>query len=202
MGDIIPFKRRERQWTRPEDYGFPGGKPPGKPPSKRKRWTVAGYRPWALIVVLVSAWVLYDPALYEPPAFLSSDPETISGQFTRCGPGRGTNCVVDGDTIKLGERTIRLIGIDAPEVHPARCPAEAEKGEAATAELQRLLNQGPLSMVARIDDPTDKYGRELRALSRSDANGTQQSIAEQLVAGGFVRRYSSGSRQSWCGPTT
>ena len=64
-----------------------------------------------------------DPALVEPPAFLSTEPERISERFTRCGPGRGHACVVDGDTIKLGERKVRIIGIDAPEVHGA-CPEE------------------------------------------------------------------------------
>ena len=57
--------------------------------------------------------------LVDPPGFLSSEPEQISAHFTRCGPGRGNACVVDGDTFKLGKRKIRIIGIDAPETHPA-----------------------------------------------------------------------------------
>ena len=43
---------------------------------------------------------------------------------------------------------------------------EAVKAEAATAELQRLLNHGPFEMVGRIDDMKDRYGRDLRALRR------------------------------------
>ena len=73
-------------------------------------------------------------------------------------------CVIDGDTFKLGERKVRIIGIDAPETHPARCAEEARLGEAATAKLQQLLNQGPFEMVAPIyRDMHDRYGRDLRA---------------------------------------
>lgn len=201
MGDIIRF-RRKRRWTRPEDYGHrrSGGapKPPpdGRPPRAARLLT--GLRPWALLVALVTLWVLYDPLLYEPPTFLSAEPERIAGRFTRCGTGRGAYCVVDGDTIKLRKRKIRLIGIDAPETHPPRCAAEAAAGEAATAELQRLLNQGPVIVASRIDRPTDRHGRELRALLRLRADGSTQSIAAAMIESGTVRPYLGGLRHSWC----
>ena len=161
------------------------------------RW-FSGWRPWILLTLLVSLFVLYDPMLIEPPAFLSTEPEKIKGNFTRCGPGRGTNCVVDGDTFKLGDRSIRLVSIDAPETHPARCEAEAKKGEAATAQLQSLLNQGPFVMTGRIDDPTDKYGRELRSATRTHPDGTTQSIARDMLESGTVRSYVGGLRRGWC----
>lgn len=200
MGDIIPF-RRKRRWTRPEDYGHrPSGGGSGGPPGRRPRGSrlLVGLRPWALLVALIALWVFYDPMLYEPPAFLAGKPEHIVGQFTRCGRGRGTFCVVDGDTFKLGERKIRLIGVDAPETHPARCPAEARMGEAATAELQRLLNEGPFTIIGRIDRPVDRHGRELRAVTRARPDGSTQSIAEALRARELVRRYRGGMRKSWC----
>ena len=89
-----------------------------------------------------------DPALVDPPALLSSEPERVSETFSRCGIGRAHACVIDGDTFKLGKRKVRIIGIDAPETHPARCPQEARLGEQATARLRELLNQGPFEMVA------------------------------------------------------
>jgi micrococcal nuclease len=197
MGEIIQF-RRKRRWTRPEDYGHDPGKgsKPPKPP-RRSRW-LSGWRPWILLTTLVTLFVLYDPALVEPPAFLSTEPEKVEGSFTRCGPGRGTFCVVDGDTFKLGDRSIRIIGIDAPEMHPPRCDAEAKKGEAATAELHRLLNQGAFTMTGRIDEPQDKYGRDLRALARKRPDGTTQSIAADMLDSGTVRRYIGGLRNEWC----
>lgn len=64
--------------------------------------------------------------------------------------------MIDGDTFKLGDRKIRIIGIDAPETHPPRCAAEAAMGEAATARLQALLNEGPFDMVGSRADLTDR----------------------------------------------
>ena len=154
-------------------------------------------RPVALFAVLAGLWPTLDPALVEAPYFLTADPERIDARFTRCGPGRGPACVVDGDTFKLGQRKIRIVGIDAPETHRANCPEEARLGEAATAELMRLLNQGPFAMTGRIDDLQDRYGRDLRVVTRERANGTTQSIAGDMRSSGLARRY-LGSKASWC----
>jgi endonuclease YncB( thermonuclease family) len=167
-------------------------------------------RPFILGAILLTIWPAMDPALVEPPGFLSTDPERVARvgcssvsqtdcalRFTRCGPGRGHACVIDGDTFKLGQRKIRIIGIDTPEVD-AQCPAEAAKAEASTAELQRLLNQGPFRMTGRIGDQKDRYGRDLRALTRIRPDGTEQSIAEDMRASGLARRYLGGFRGGWC----
>ena len=200
MGDLVPFKRRRKRWTRPEDYGqvLPARRWQGLTRWQSFRRGLIAWRPWLLLAVLLGLWFTLDPALVEPPAFLSSDPETISSSFIRCGLGRGANCVVDGDTLKLGERKIRIIGVDAPETHPSRCAEEARLGEAATAELQRLLNQGPFTMTGRIDDLQDFYGRDLRAITRLRPDGPTQSIAQDLMASGTVRRYLGGLRGGWC----
>ena len=105
--------------------------------------------------------------------------------------------MIDGDTIKLGTRKIRIIGIDTAEVD-ACCPEEAAMAEAATAELQRLLNQGPFEMVGRIGDQQDRYGRDLRAIRRVRPDGTEQSIAEDMRASGLARRYLGGFKSGWC----
>ena len=150
-----------------------------------------------LFAFLASLCPALDPALIEPPAFLMTSPERIDARFTRCGRGRGAACVVDGDTFKLGQRKIRIVGIDAPETHPALCPEEARLGEASTAELMRLLNQGPFAMAGRIDDSQDRYGRDLRVVTRKRPDGTTQSIAEDMRASGLARRY-LGRKSSWC----
>ena len=105
--------------------------------------------------------------------------------------------MVDGDTFKLGQRKIRIVGIDAPETHSAKCPDEARLGEAATAELMRLLNQGPFDMAGRIDDMSDRYGRDLRVVTRTQSDGTTQSIAEDMRASGLAHRY-LGRKSNWC----
>jgi len=154
-------------------------------------------RPFILGAILLSLWPLADPALVEPPRFLSTDPEQVNEHFTRCGLGRGHACVIDGDTFKLGTRKIRIIGIDTAEVD-ARCPEEAVLAEKATVELQRLLNQGRFRMTGRIGGQKDQYGRDLRALTRIRPDGTEQSIAEDMRASGLARRYLGGFRSGWC----
>ena len=164
----------------------------------RNTWRWLGVlRPFILLAILASAWIGMDPALVEPPAFLSTGPETVEATFTRCGPGRGHACVVDGDTLKLGQRRIRIIGIDAPETHPARCAEEARLGEAATARLQALLNQGAFTMTAPVYGSRDRYGRDLRSVSRVRPDGSTQSIAAEMRESGLAHRY-AGFKASWC----
>lgn len=155
-------------------------------------------RPALLLIALVTIYFVGgDPALTEAPAFLQSEAEDVNRTFTRCGPGRGAGCVVDGDTFKIGARAIRVVGIDAPETK-ARCPAEAAQAERATAELQHWLNRGPFSMTGRIDDPVDRYGRNLRSVKRPRPDGTVDDLAQAMIASGTVRRYWGGFRDGWC----
>jgi endonuclease YncB( thermonuclease family) len=206
VGKILPFRRR-RRWTRSRDYGAPPPKTRFWPEDdKITLWGVGretaewlgNLRPFILGGILISIWPAADPALMEPPSFLSSDAERVNEQFTRCGLGRGHACVIDGDTFKLGERKVRIVGIDAPETHPARCAEEARLGEAATVELQRLLNQGAFEMTGRSFNDKDRYGRDLRVIRRIKSDGTEQSIAEDMRESGLARRYLGGFKGGWC----
>jgi len=198
MGKVLKFRRK--RWTRANDYARHGS---------RHGFTVRGFlrdlwywlkwiRPFVLAGILGVTWVHQDPLLMEPPAFLSTDPEPITTHFTRCGPGRGYACVIDGDTFKLGDRKIRMIGIDAPETHPARCPEEARLGELATGKLQTLLNAGPIELVAPSYGEKDSYGRDLRVVRLMNANGSTTSIAGEMRDSGLARRYAGGFKRSWC----
>ena len=53
-------------------------------------------------------------------------------------------------------------------------------------------------MIGRIGGARDYYGRDLRALSRTLPDGSVQSIAEDMLASGQVRRYLGGLRGGWC----
>ena len=216
MARLLPFRRR--RWTRSRDSGAEEGRLRSldefREPAFKGRWpedrvTARGVaretvqwlgklRPFILGGILLSIWPAVDPALVEPPSFLSTDPEPVSETFSRCGPGRSHACVIDGDTFKLGERRIRIIGIDAPETHPSRCPEEARLGEQATVMLQGLLNQGPFEMVGRIYGDKDRYGRDLRAIERKRPDGRMQSVAEDMRAAGLARRYLGGFKTGWC----
>lgn len=149
-----------------------------------------------LLAVLVCLWVAYDPALVDPPSLLSSEPEPVDERFSRCGPGRGHACVIDGDTFKLGSRKVRIIAIDAPEIH-GQCAEEVRLAEAATGKLQALLNEGPFEMVAPIVGDHDQYGRDLRTVRRKRADGSMQSIADDMRSSGLAHRY-AGFKTGWC----
>lgn len=198
MGDIIPFRRPKRSSEGEEDYGkvLPTSRWRGSKPGRRSRWSA--WKPWLwLVLLLTSWWLLNNYVLKEPP--LKGKPQQVALEFHRCGTGRGPNCVVDGDTFIMGQRHIRITGIDAPEIGTkARCPKEAALAEVAANELLRLLRQGPFTMQSAQDGLRDDYGRELMSVTRVGANGAVQDIAKDLIATKAVRRYDNGARGTWC----
>jgi micrococcal nuclease len=164
---------------------------------RRSRFFVA-LRPFVFAAILIAIWIGMDPSLVEPPSLLSTEPERVAQTFTRCGRGRGFACVVDGDTFRLGERRVRIIGIDAPETRNASCPEEARLGDQATIKLQTLLNAGAFEMVAPLYGQKDRYGRDLRVIRRTLLDGSTQSIADEMRESGFAHRYMGGFKAGWC----
>ena len=163
----------------------------------RRLWNALRW--WLGAALVVGAmWYFVGQQRIAPERIPAGPQEVINPPFTRCGRGRAVNCVIDGDTIMLGQRTIRVIGIDAPEIHPPRCPNEAQKGEAAAQQLLALVNQGPLTLAGPVPPVRDEYGRELKHLLRAKADGTVQSLADDMVASGLARPYLHGSRDPWC----
>ena len=61
-----------------------------------------------------------------------------------------------------------------------------------------LFKLSAFTMTGRIDGTKDRYGRDLRALSRILPDGSTQSIAAEMMASGTVRRYLGGLRGGWC----
>lgn len=152
----------------------------------------------AMLIAAMGLIAQYWPGRVAPATMPTGPAEVIAGPFVRCGKGRAAGCVPDGDTLIIGTRKIRIIGIDAPELHPSRCPAEAEKGEAAAQSLLALVNQGPFTLAGPTPVVRDEYGRELRHLLRARPDGSVQSIADDLVTTRTVRPYLHGSRDPWC----
>ncbi|MCX5497304.1 thermonuclease family protein [Kaistia dalseonensis] len=98
--------------------------------------------------------------------------------------------VVDGDTVRLGAERIRLIGLDAPELH-GKCREEKRLAERARDRLTALLATDDVEIIrsARLD----KYRRTL-AIVRADG----VDVARVLIAEGLARPYHGERRQSWC----
>lgn len=111
--------------------------------------------------------------------------------FTLCTSAVDKTCVIDGDTFRLDGRKIRIADIDTPETHPSRCAEEEALGLRATYRLAELLSVGPFELQSGFHD-RDKYGRELRIVSRDG-----QSLGRTLVLEGLARPW-EGRRRPWC----
>lgn len=103
--------------------------------------------------------------------------------------------VVEGDTVQQGEDRWRLVGLDAPEIHHARCPAEREAGVLAAARLVALIRAGGATL-----DPVagkrkrDKYGRRLGRLMIGGEDWAAIAIRE----GHAVAWDGKGKRHDFC----
>ena len=164
----------------------PHRRPPSFKPQRRDIRQLLWLAP-----LLLLAGALLDPSLIQPVGPLGAT-EEVAATFSPCGPGRGSACVIDGDTFKLGDRKIRITGIDAPELAEPRCPAEAALARRAADRLLVLLNQGPFVMVAHRLQRQDRNGRDLMVIRRDG-----KSIGGQLMDEGLAHRY-IGSKRSWC----
>ena len=109
--------------------------------------------------------------------------------------------ILDGDTIRARievwpghtvETSIRLAGIDTPEMHGA-CPDEKKQAEEAKNVVTRLLPEGAIATVRQVS--ADKYfGRVVAQVSTKD----NLNIADQLLKMGLAHRYDGKKKQSWC----
>jgi len=145
-----------------------------------------------LIALLAFFGALLDPSILPPVGPLATRPERIEARFTLCGQGHSMACVVDGDTIRLGHRRVRIVGIDAPEVKGAKCVAERALGERAANRLLFLVNQGGFDLVGHRFHNRDSHGRDLRIARRGG-----RSLGGTLIEEGLARRY-LGAKLDWC----
>lgn len=151
---------------------------------------------WKLVIA-VSAGAAALGTAYGVGAFNPSTPVAagespgVRASFSICHTGGGTNCVVDGDTIWLQGKKIRIADIDTPETHDPGCPSEKELGDRAALRLQALLGAGTITLKS-IDRDEDRYGRKLRRVLVDGKN-----VGDTLVQEGLARPY-AGGRRSWC----
>ena len=148
---------------------------------------------------LLAAWIVWsDPQMRDDIGIPMEAGVAVEQRFALCEErGYSSHCVVDGDTFRIGDRRIRIEGIDAPE-RQGRCPAETELARRATTDLQEWLNRGRFAMLAQDDVPRDVYGRELQAPWREDADGARHDLGEHMIAIGSADIYRRGDRTDWC----
>ena len=111
--------------------------------------------------------------------------------------------VSDGDTIVFKasflpaplkpELALRVFGVDTPEKgFRAKCPSEAQRGEAASAFTKQAVSNAKVHQVYLMD--WDKFGG--RVLGDLLLDG--QSLRQMLIANGYAREYFGEAKQSWC----
>lgn len=95
--------------------------------------------------------------------------------------------VYDGDTITVDidlgfsiwikDKSLRLYGLDAPEVRGST----RERGLAVRDWLRAKISQGRAIVIESIKDEPDKYGRYLAVLYVDGVNINQQMLDERLA---------------------
>jgi len=156
------------------------------------------------VLVFTASFVWLFPALHERGGSLK---DTIDDVLDVSVPWPGGIQVVDGDTVRSGGRTYRLVGFNTPEAgRLAHCREERALASKAKDRLRELVGAGEvaLSRVACACPPgtegTDacNFGR---LCGRLRADG--RDVGQILIAEGLAERYacwgsSCPRRKDWC----
>ena len=117
-----------------------------------------------------------------------------------------SECVTDGDTIRIKYKSHRIADLDTPETKKSNGCSTPQKD----AEMKALGNKAKDTVVAMLsnaksivvtvyidpltkDPVNDKYGR---ILSKISVDG--KDVASQLIAQGLGRHYDGGTKTKWC----
>jgi endonuclease YncB( thermonuclease family) len=116
--------------------------------------------------------------------------------------------VIDGDTVSVHGKTIRLVGFDAPELgRKAHCGLERMLAARAASRLRQLVRTGgnldlklsPCSCRPGTEGTMAcNYGRACGVLTVEDEDVGDILMAENLAHSLVCGRYSCPSRAPWC----
>lgn len=147
----------------------------------------------SVVGVGVVGSVVASPGTYNTPA---SPPTVAPVVVSETPPSPATgpsgvvvSRVVDADTFKVGDTTIRVLGVQAPEAGTAA-------GDQATAWATHILDGQTVRLEADPSQPgTDRYGRTLAHVYLSD--GT--NYGQQLIGQGWATEYTVGRAHRYQG---
>jgi endonuclease YncB( thermonuclease family) len=126
------------------------------------------FRAWALLAVLagLAFWL------------------ERQGSETILGPSGAAIHVIDGDSLRIDGREIRLAGIDAPEYRQSCTDARGAEwpcGREARLALERLVRAGGVACKTALED---RYGRALARCRSAAAGDLADALARQGWADG------------------
>ncbi|MEQ3554277.1 thermonuclease family protein [Pseudonocardia nematodicida] len=111
----------------------------------------------------------------------------VAGAAAVLGVGAETvrvTSITDGDTFRVGDRRIRVIGIDS-------CETGTTGGDAATAEARRLLTGVPVTLSREPGVDKDRYDREVRYVGTPSGD-----FGRLMVPGTHTNVYNGGNNAS------
>lgn len=125
-----------------------------------------------------AAWLMVVTVMAAGMAWTAASQERVSGRAK----------ITDGDSFEIGDRSIRLFGVDAPEGRQP-CTRDGKEwacGEEAARRLRSLTGSGDIVCTRR---DTDDYGRLVAQCSRGGVD-----LAAEMARSGLAvayRRYSN-----------
>ena len=178
------------RWGEPVTVGDFRRRPRPDTPQRVSRRGLALPIAAVILAVLLSIW---GSGILRKPNPTAGAPQTRSAGlvFGLCSTGGLTNCVASGDSFYLGGKTVRLAGIEAPQIYGAACPREAALGQTSAARLQAMLNSGQLQLTEAGPD-LERYGLLLRNVAIDG-----KDVGQTLVAASLAREIGDLTR-SWC----
>lgn len=117
-----------------------------------------------------------------------------------------SECVTDGDTVRIKFKSHRITDLDTPETKASnRCSTPAKEAaakalgtKAKLAVVAMLSTAKDIVVTVYIDPLTkdavlDKYGR---TLSKISVDG--KDVATELISQGLGHHYDGGTKTKWC----
>jgi endonuclease YncB( thermonuclease family) len=111
-----------------------------------------------------------------------------NGKFGPC--DTHSNCVLDGDTIRLRGTTMAIAGMDVPQIANPRCDGERERGIEASERLTDFLNRGRVTTAGDVRDPDGQV--------RTQVLVGGQDVAAAMISAGVARQAGSVAPAAWC----
>ena len=135
---------------------------------------------------------LTEATMKNTPWFAMKD-FTVAAKVVKVYDGDTCTCIFDTYGLGLYKHSVRLVGIDTPEIH-GKSPAEKE----AACKARDFVRGKILGQVVNLEcKGSDKYGRVLGIITGPSG----EVINDLLVSNGMALKYNGGKKTEFVFPT-